>query len=192
MRYGLVAVLIATLATGCAAQSPLTTVNATGRAAALARLRGWTADGRLAVNQGQQSWQASFHWHQQGDRYAIVLVGPLGQGQLSIRGGPGAVTLRDGRQTLRAADPEALLAKAGVPPVPVSGLRYWLLGEPDPSQPAQPVAGSNGHLRQLRQSGWSLVYPNYVEVQGLALPKRMQAERGTLQVKVFVGKWTLH
>lgn len=191
MRFALLVALIAALLASCAAQGPLTKAGGAARTAALTRLHNWTAEGRLAVNQGQRSWQATFHWHQQGDHYAIDLIGPLGQGQLNIRGGPTGVTLRDDQQTLQAKDPEALLVKANAPPVPVRGLRYWLLGEPDPHQPARPVAGNSGYLRQLQQSGWTLTYPNYIGVHGLALPQRIQAERGSLQVKVFVGKWTL-
>lgn len=192
MTRTLAALLAAALLAGCATQAPLTSAAGKARAAALARLHNWTADGRLGVSDGRQSWQASFHWRQQGDHYAIDLIGPFGQGQLAIRGGPGSVTLRDGQRVLQAADPESLLAEAGIAPVPVSGLRYWLLGEPAPNPPATPVRGSEGYLRQLAQSGWQIVYPNYITVQGLALPQRVQAERNALQVKLYIGQWTLH
>lgn len=180
------------LLAGCAARVPLQEPGSPAqRVAALEAIENWTADGRIAVSDGRRSWQAGVHWQQRGERYAIDLIGPLGQGRLDIRGGPDGVVLRDGERTLRADDPDTLLADAGGVPVPVGGLRYWLRGLPEPDQPARPVTDAGGRLTRLTQDGWQIVYPNYVTVDGLALPQRIQASREAFEVKVLVDRWTL-
>jgi outer membrane lipoprotein LolB len=148
-------------------------------------------DGRIAVNQGSQGWQASVRWREQPERYAIDLIGPLGQGRALIEGTPAGVRMQTERDVLSAAEPDSLLAQATGMQVPISGLRYWIRGLPDPSQPSRPSVDERGRLRRLEQNGWMIEYPNYIQVNGLELPKRIHAQQGELEVKLFIQTWTL-
>ncbi len=193
MSRGLPLLLVVVLV-ACA--TPLPEGSLDQRAAALQALEDWTLDGRLAVSDGRQSWQAGVRWQQQSERYAIDLIGPLGQGRLDIRGDATGVVLRDGEHLLYANDPDTLLEQASGIPVPIEGLRYWVLGLPAPDSAARPVVDDNGLLRRLLQDDWQIVYDNYVTidggtVDGLALPQRIRANRDTLDIRLLITRWTL-
>lgn len=189
------------LLAGCAGPTALQGGSLAQRAERLAELSDWRIEGRLAVSDGRQSWQSGVNWRQRGGRYAIDLIGPLGQGRVSIRGDANGVTLDDGERRLRAPDPETLLARAGIAPVPIEGLRHWLLGLPDPALSARPVTDDDGLLRRLQQAGWQIVYVNYVTVDDLVMPQRIDARRDgpgvdtpgvdTLDVRLLINRWTL-
>jgi outer membrane lipoprotein LolB len=181
---------------GCAGPEALEGRSLEQRAAQLAELHAWRFEGRLAVSDGRQSWQAGVNWRQRDESYFIDLIGPLGQGRLDIRGDADGVTLRDGERLLSAAEPETLLVRAGIAPVPIAGLRHWLLGLPTPNGSARRVVGDDGLLRRLQQDGWEIVYVNYTTVADIAMPQRIDARRtdtrhGALDVRLLINRWTL-
>ncbi len=154
-------------------------------------LDSWAFTGRLAITDGQQSWQSSISWEQQGEVYRIDLVGALGQGQISIRGDSDSVTLYQGGQSLQADDPDHLLAEVTGLSLPITGLRYWLLGLATPTSPMAPVTDSEGRLRQLQQAGWLIHYPNYIQVDDFSLPQRLRAVYEPVTVQLLIRQWTL-
>ena len=148
----------------------------------------------MGVVEDGRNWQASVNWAQQGQRFAIDLIGPFGQGGVRVSGDGQAVELQTGRETLRAADPDRLLARATGVALPISGLRYWIRGLPAPEDaaPARVTRDGQGRIARLEQNGWRIDYPNYVQVQGLTLPQRIEASRGpALRITIVIGNWTL-
>lgn len=160
------------------------------RQATLQELRNWDVSGRIAIINGNENWQASLRWQQQPETYAIDLIGPLGQGRIDIRGTPGAVTLRTAKQTLTATDADSLLQQATGLRLPLNGLRYWLRGLPEPEQEKKQSLDQQQRLRQLQQSGWLIDYSNYIQVDGLDMPKRITATQDDITVKLIVSTWT--
>lgn len=154
-------------------------------------LDAWVLEGRLAMTDGQQSWQSSITWEQQGDAYRIDLVGALGQGQISIRGDAHGVILRQGEHWLQAEEADQLLAEATGLSLPISGLRYWLLGLATPQMPVTPVTDAEGRMRQLQQAGWLIHYLNYMQVDEFSLPQRLRAVYEPFTVQLFIRQWTL-
>ncbi|HLA74858.1 MAG TPA: lipoprotein insertase outer membrane protein LolB, partial [Gammaproteobacteria bacterium] len=82
--------------------------------------------------------------------------------------------------------------------LPVSGLRYWVLGLPDPAAP--PAAQDReldglGHLTRLRQSGWDIEFRRYSPVTTVDLPNKIfltnQAAGVRLEVRLAVEQWEL-
>lgn len=160
---------------------------------AASTLQNWQVKGRMAVIQNNESWPASVHWQQQSDRYNLDLIGPLGQGHISIQGQAGQVTLITDQEQLSAADADSLLSQATGLNIPISGLNYWIRGIPDPGSEARIVRDSAGKITQIEQNDWQIRYPNRIQVQGFDLPKRIQAEQEqqNIQVKIVIGEWTL-
>lgn len=138
-----------------------------------------------------RAWQAGAIWEQRDDRYAITLIGPLGQGRADVRGAPDGVTLRVDGDVYRAADADQLIHSALGLRLPVAGLRYWLLGVADPARPAETLRDVDGRTLQLRQDGWRIDYPNWLDVDGYRLPARLRAYRDALDVTVVVKQWIL-
>lgn len=149
-------------------------------------------EARWSLRQAGQAWHGSLDWQQQGTHYRLQLRGPLGQGGLRLTGGSDGVLLEasDGRRR-SAADAGDLLAAEFGAPLPVAGLRYWMLGRPDPARPASLRPDAAGRLQALTQDGWEI---RYLAWQGgePALPSRLRASRGEdLELRLVIDRWSL-
>lgn len=157
----------------------------------LAAIEQWSAIGKLGIQSARDSWSAGVHWRQNRDSYSIRLSGPLGQGLMELYGSPGLVEMRtaqDGVYRAQTAE-ELMLSHAGWR-VPLTGLRYWILGMPDPQ--ARVVAlelDDGGRLAELRQLGWLIRFQGYEEFDGIALPTRLTLENPRIRGKLIVRSW---
>jgi outer membrane lipoprotein LolB len=153
----------------------------------------WRASGRVAVATGDESWSASLRWRQADEGYRIHLSGPFGQGAVRVDGATQGVVLRtaDGRVT-RAATAEALLAAELGVQVPVSALRYWLLGRPAPGavQSALDLDWA-GRLKSLQQAGWTVRYQEYEDSGSGSLPTRLEISRERVLARFLIDRWQI-
>ena len=130
-------------------------------------------------------------WRQDQESYRIRLSGPLGQGLMELRGTPGLVEMRtsdDGVYRARTAE-ELMQTHAGWR-VPLSGLRYWILGRPDPQARIVDLKlDPGGRLAELHQLGWHIRYERYGEFDGIALPTILTLENARLRAKLVLRRW---
>ena len=147
--------------------------------------------GRVAVAAGAQGFNARLRWAQDGKRAQVALEGPLGAGAVHIDAAGSdldIVTASGERLTSDAARAE-LSARLGFEP-PLSSLRYWILGVPDPASPAdETLDPARQHLTRLEQDGWRIDYDSYVAVGSEWLPARLTLERSDVRVKLLVDDW---
>ncbi|HEY8506781.1 MAG TPA: lipoprotein insertase outer membrane protein LolB, partial [Steroidobacteraceae bacterium] len=73
---------------------------------------------------------------------------------------------------------------------PLSSLRYWVLGVPDPSASATEQLDDQQRLRQLQQAGWNIEYGSYMAANGEWLPQRMTLQREGVRVRLIVDSWS--
>lgn len=194
--YGVLIVLLVSLA-GCAtapvqAPEPERVGSFEQHAAALSTLRAWEANGRAAISTPGQAGTVALNWRQQGEDYRIELRAPWGAGTVLLDGGPRGVMLRtsQGIQEFASAPGELLWRHTGFD-LPIEALRYWLLGLPQPDQPAKFDVDDRGLLAELRQHGWRVRYLNYGEFDGFALPARLYLSGEEVEVRVAVQGWSL-
>jgi outer membrane lipoprotein LolB len=145
--------------------------------------------GRVAVAAAGEGFNAGLHWSQKGMQTRMSLQGPLGAGvQVTSDGSTlSIVTSRGERLDDEAAHAE-LASRLGFDP-PLSSLRYWILGVPDPGQPAQESLDPQQRLAALTQNGWQIAYNGYVSVAGEWLPARLTLQREGVRVRVIVDGW---
>jgi len=158
---------------------------------ALENLERWQLTGRLGIVTEEEGWHARLDWKQEADRYRIRITGPLGQGSVQLEGTPKQVLLRTADAETVAADPERLLWQELGWRVPVSFLRYWVLGLPAPDAPAQRQLNAEGRLERLQQSGWEISFLDYRESNGMVLPGKVFAHNQQARVRLVVGDWDL-
>ncbi|QQS53387.1 MAG: outer membrane lipoprotein LolB [Candidatus Competibacteraceae bacterium] len=189
--------LLLVLSAGCAVapSSPPTAPDAwAARQSVLTRLTQWQADGRIGVVNGQDGWHAGFQWTQREPAYRIDIIGPLGQGRITIQGDEREVSIQtqDGQRST-APDPDLLLEQTLGLRLPVTGLRYWVRGLPAPGPTTLLQTDAAGRLTRLEQNGWVIEYPSYApsSVFNLDLPERIVARRLDLGVKLVIEQWTL-
>lgn len=193
-RWSIVPLLLAGLLASCTTppSAPIDDHAVAARQAQLSRLSHWQAAGRIGIVNGQEGWHASFQWVQEEAGYRIDLMGPLGQGRVLIRGDSEQVSLQtqDGQQRV-APDPDSLVAEAMGVSLPVSGLRYWIRGIPEPGPVTGLQSDAEGRLMRLEQNGWVIDYTAYTPVAAHELPTGIVARRQDLSVKLVIERWTL-
>lgn len=147
--------------------------------------------GRMALSAAGSGFNANLRWQQDGARSRIALEGPLGVGGMQITA-EGAdlniLTARGERISNQAAHAE-LTARLGFD-VPIASLRYWVLGVPDPAQPAQEsLDAAQQRLASLTQDGWHVTYADYMSAGHETLPARLTLEREAVRVRLLVEDW---
>lgn len=163
------------------------------RQQALAGLEDWSFSGRLAVKDKiEDSWSASLRWQQSGGSYDIRLSGAFGQGAARLFGHQGyAVIETADHAALTASSAELLMEEQLGWSVPVQGLKYWLVGLPEPSLITRHVLDESGRLSELDQAGWQIRYSSYQRVNGVELPRLLELENTRLRARLVIDRWQM-
>lgn len=193
MRWLLVAVLAGLLA-GCATLLPdseqtpgaaVTSLNAVPP-------QQFDLDGRLAVEAGRDSGQASFHWRHGPDFDRLELYSPLGQTLGVLQRDAGGADLVDSHGDVHhGSNLAALLDQWMGWPLPVDEMSSWMVGAAAPGHPYHwypPTAGESG---RLEQSGWRVEYLRWHDGHGHPLPEKVALVAGQVRVKLLVRNWKL-
>jgi outer membrane lipoprotein LolB len=156
------------------------------RASELQQPVNWKLDGRAAVAFGNQGWQATLNWQQNGPFAELHLAGPFGVGAQVLKQGPEGVSLNGAPPSDAALS--QLQDKIGFE-LPMQDLRYWLLGVPDPAAPFDITRNDQDRAQTLGQAGWRIVYDRYMPVAGDVLPARLVLSRDDVRVRVVIDHW---
>jgi len=159
------------------------------RKSGLIQLQSWTLNGRIAIKNERDAWNASIHWQQRESDYDIRLSTSLGQGVARLQGNPSGVTFSAPDEEETAADVTELLRKHLGWAVPIEGLRYWVLGLPDPHHEQIKELDDRGRLVWLEQSGWHIEFIRYQQAGGLELPGKIVLKHPELQVRLMIDRW---
>jgi len=158
------------------------------RVARLQAESNWTLAGRAAVAVGSQGWQASLNWQQRSLESDVHLAGPLGVGATVLNLTPAGLSINGA--PAGGADLQQLEDKLGFD-LPISRLRYWLLGVPDPTAADEVVRDGQDCAQQLTQDGWNIAYERYAANDGNVLPTRLVLTRDDVRVRIVVDRWSL-
>ena len=188
-----VALLAALFLAGCAGPAGVTLPDLGDweqRQRTLAALDEWTFNGRAAVRTEDDGFNAKLRWLQSGVRYQATLSGPLGIGTVRIEGDDQQAVLinEDGEQST-FHDIEAELQHRYGWTIPVRSLRYWALGIPDPSLPADTKLDEAGRLAELKQGGWQVRVSKYGAAAGQVMPSRVRAGNGSAVITLVIDRW---
>ena len=190
------AALLVTLAllTGCATIPESVDLPDIGswdeRTAVLGEIEAWQFKGRIAVKAGEEGFNGKFDWTQQGEAFSATVSGPLGMGTVRIEGDEQVVTLtdKDGVEAV-LQDAEVELRWRYGWTIPISSLRYWALGIPDPGKPSVTEFNDEGNLSRLEQSGWLVEISRYREGGGQQMPRTLSATNPDTRVRMVIDRW---
>lgn len=162
----------------------------------LLNLSDWQMKGRMVVMNGVELWALSVDWEQRGDQYVIFLSGPFGAGKVQLAGSTKGVLLRDSdNQVFYASTPEELLLDHTGIAMPLSYLRFWILGllQSDSNLAANRVKFDKlGRLESLTREQWDVRFKRYTKTDNVSveLPDKIFIHKGEdVEVRIVVGEW---
>ena len=164
------------LSTGCA-QLPVETGPADFR-----------FEGKVGVVEGERSHAARFIWRQTGERYDVVLWGPLGQGGTRLRGDPHLIEItgRNAEPAL-SGDPRQVMRQRLGWSLPLAVLPWWMSGRPAPDASVDAAEHDDeGRLTAFRQLGWQVSYDRFDTGEDPPAPVRITAERPGYRIRVTI------
>jgi len=158
--------------------------------AALEKLDRYGLSGRVAVAAQGQGFSASLRYQRQSQSSNLALDGPLGIGGLRVElEGEGiAIATSRGEKLDGQAARDELERRLGFQ-LPLTELRWWLLGLPAPGEVSINQDAGNGEIRDFTQNGWHVSINSRAPGLGFALPQRLTAEREGARLKLLVENW---
>ncbi|MEO8064738.1 MAG: lipoprotein insertase outer membrane protein LolB [Pseudomonadota bacterium] len=185
------------LLTGCRIAPPTTAVTGPGadapwseQRAALENFARYKLTGRVAVAANGQGFSAGMRYAQQPQRSDLALDGPLGIGGLRVEleGQSLKIFTSRGEQLDGVAARAELERRLGFA-LPLSELRWWLLGIPAPGDAELNQDAASGEIHGFAQNGWRVTINSRAPDLGFALPRRLTAEREGARLKLLVETW---
>jgi outer membrane lipoprotein LolB len=161
------------------------------RQAVLSATDEWEFAGRIGVSAGTEGFNGKLWWRQDGVVFRARVSGPVGIGTVFINGDRTELTLTDRNgEVTELRNAEAELRQRYGWTIPVTSLRYWALGIPDPRDTADADIGPDGHLLHLQQRDWEITIDRYAEGGGETMPRRLTAIADDIRVRLIIDSWT--
>jgi len=153
-------------------------------------LKAWLLEGRIGVQTANDAWQANLFWEHDADQDRLRVSGPFSQGMVSIILQKDLIYVNEGGGVTELShDPDAMLRDRLGFVVPLSSLRYWIVGLPDPNHDHVPVYGGSGSLQGFQQSGWTLQFQRYMTVGDQVMPQKMAIQGPDVKLKLIADSW---
>ncbi|MCK5360412.1 MAG: outer membrane lipoprotein LolB [Gammaproteobacteria bacterium] len=195
------ALLLSTsLLIGACASKPIKTElpsDELSRQAELANLGYWQLHARIGLRSKNRSGSATLIWEETPKSRKLRLIGPLGGGVIQLQQDAKGVTITDstGKVWIDNNAEDLILRVTGWQ-IPVSGLRWWLLGLVEPGSKAASTFGRSQNLNRVQQDGWNVTLDNYTLYDDYRLPAAIVVEseydkdhERYLRAKLIIKDW---
>ncbi len=200
MRAVVVTVLVALLA-GCATL-PRPVVRHPHRLwvahrARMAAIQSFEVSAESGVVAGRHGGTLMLRWIVKRAAYQMTGLGPFGRVIFRLRADPAGARLRTERGRFQGASPSRLLWRLTGLRLPVSGLRFWILGIPAPGPVTRHRLDRRGLLASLTQAGWAIRYRSYRRTARGRLPRFLTlthagtSEPSRIVVKIRIDRWRI-
>jgi len=156
----------------------------------LAEIRHFYLQARIGIQANGKGSSGSTRWRHGPEGNDISMLSPVGGTVAKIIDNNTGVTLttNDGK-VLQADDAESLTEEHLGWRLPLRGLPDWALGRPGDHLYEEMHWDNIGRVKLLKQDGWEIEYPEYMEVNGYRLPKRINLRNRGLTLKLVIERW---
>jgi len=158
----------------------------------LSKITKWEMQGAFSLQSPQESQIANYKWSvQKYNSYQLSITSAMNLYSVIInRNQNSTYLINNKKQTITAATPEKLLEKTIGYSIPVSNLYYWSRGVAAPGANKAQYS-DNGHLTQLDQDGWHIVFSKYTNQNNIDLPQTINLSRNDITIKLIVKNWKI-
>ena len=160
------------------------------------RLTQWDLKGRLGLVTSQQSGSVTLVWQESDKGRQLRLLGPAGQGLAKLDQTTTGTVIRDNHNNSWQGDtPEPLIEQAIGWEIPLSSLRWWVLGIVEPDSDTRFSLDDQERLQQLEQDGWQVSFSKYRMFDGYELPgsivfqSSVETQGRNLRGKFILKEW---
>lgn len=148
----------------------------------------FTVDARLAVHTPNQSGQVALHWQHFPARDVLSFYSPLGQTLGVLTSDVQGAQWVDTDQHVQQGESVAALTQQWLGwSLPLQDLSFWVVGAPATGKTY--VVAHQGDTLQLTQSGWTVTYQRWGEVNGQALPDKLMFSGAGITGHWVVSHW---
>jgi len=159
--------------------------------ASLANIRQFRLQGRIGAQTDGKGFSGIAHWQHDSTGNNVALFSPLGDQVATIKTtASGAELITSDGKSFNAKDAETLTQKALGWSLPMTGLSDWVLGRPATSLAEYTEWDTDGRITKLTQDGWKIEYPQYTEIDGYQLPKKVNLHSPKLNLKLVIEEWS--
>lgn len=151
--------------------------------------------GRVLVKADRRGFSGGLHWQHTEVSDEILLFSPLGQTVAQInRGAEGVRLITSEQNTYYASSVENLTEDVLGWRLPLSGLKFWVLGTHFPFTMSEKDLDKTGRAVAIRQDGWKINYLDYFLPTAKAnnnLPRVIELNRIDLKLKLVIDNWVI-
>lgn len=151
----------------------------------------WQLSGRFGASTEDDAWSGSIFWQQRSHEFAIQLAGPLNQGAIILRGDKSNAELHlGGKSTYHDGNAESLLSRYTGWTIPFEGLRYWVLGLPQPIGARQKITLDNeGRISHIQHPEWDIQFKQYRRRGDISVPRKIVLSNSEIRIRLVLDRW---
>lgn len=153
----------------------------------------WQTSGRVGIRTDEDAISGNFNWQHNPTGFNLVISGPFGQGTTKIyQDESQLVTLEYKDTKATGPDSQRLLEQHFGWQFPVKQIAYWARGLAEPNSAAAFSYNVDTQLlEEIAQDGWIVKYKEFTQVEGLDLPRKLQAIKAPFRVNLIINDWSI-
>ena len=145
----------------------------------------WNASGRFVVIYEKESINAKFIWKQETEGFELRILNSLGLRSIVFRGNNQGINSIDG-----AASDDIIANEDLLELIPLSEMRFWLTGNPDPMIEFSLYTKDSENI-SFTQSGWNVKILENREIDSFYLPGKINISNSESSITILISDWKI-
>ena len=145
----------------------------------------WKASGRFIFNYEKESINAKFVWKQKTEEFELRIFNSIGMRSVLFRGDDQGINSIDG-----VASDEIIANEGLLELVPLSEMRFWLTGNPNPTIKFSPFSIDSENI-SFTQSGWNIKILEKREIDSFNFPEKINISNSESSIIILISDWKI-
>tara|TARA_B100000427_G_C15447852_1_gene568172 strand:+ start:629 stop:1195 length:567 start_codon:yes stop_codon:yes gene_type:complete len=145
----------------------------------------WNASGRFIITHEKESINAKFIWKQETEEFELRIINSLGMRSIVLRGNNQGINSIDG-----AASDDIIAYEDLLELIPLSEMRYWLTGNPNPMMKFSLYSKDSENISFI-QSGWNVKILENKEIDSIYFPEKINISNSESSITILISGWKI-